>query len=237
MKVLLKSGDTEKIVFFANVSREKDIYIMAANYLQSLDWKQNPELAKTIIQFYTKAKAQESLATFYDVCAQVEIDEFQNYEKASGAMKEAARQLSKAKNSPEIVAKMDNLQKRVNLVDQFIQARNIAQSRQESSLPEAAAICRQLLEIPNIDEAVRLGDICAFLVDYHFSRGDANEAYQLIQRMAKEKVNLEIFLDAGLIKEVYARMNVPLNRKIFGDQNNDIEKKKQEEPPLLKRRK
>ena len=28
MKALLKSGDTEKIVFFANVSREPEIYVL-----------------------------------------------------------------------------------------------------------------------------------------------------------------------------------------------------------------
>ena len=34
MRALLKSGDTEKIIFFAGVSRQKEIYVMAANYLQ-----------------------------------------------------------------------------------------------------------------------------------------------------------------------------------------------------------
>ena len=34
MKALLKSGDTEKIIFFAGVSRQREIYVMAANYLQ-----------------------------------------------------------------------------------------------------------------------------------------------------------------------------------------------------------
>jgi hypothetical protein len=34
MKSLLRSGDTEKIIFFAGVSRQRDIYILAANYLQ-----------------------------------------------------------------------------------------------------------------------------------------------------------------------------------------------------------
>ena len=51
---------------------------------------------KTIISFYSKAKAYESLATFYDACAQVEIDEYRDYEKALGAMKEAKRQLDKS---------------------------------------------------------------------------------------------------------------------------------------------
>lgn len=71
MKALLKSGDTEKIIFFANVSRQKELFIMAANYLQSLDWRKNPEILKTIIGFYTKGRAPDLLAGFYEACAQV----------------------------------------------------------------------------------------------------------------------------------------------------------------------
>ena len=71
MKCLLKSGDTEKIAFFATVSRQKEIYIMAANYLQSLDWMKDPVIMKNIVTFYTKGRAMESLAAFYDMCAQV----------------------------------------------------------------------------------------------------------------------------------------------------------------------
>lgn len=82
MKALLRSGDTEKIVFFAGVSRQKEIYMMAANYLQTLDWHSDPEIMKNIINFYSKAQAQESLAAFYETCAQIEIDEYRDYEKA-----------------------------------------------------------------------------------------------------------------------------------------------------------
>ena len=71
MKALLKSGDTEKIVFFANVSRQREIYVMAGHYLQSLDWPSDPEIMKNIIGFYTKGRAPEALAGFYDACAQV----------------------------------------------------------------------------------------------------------------------------------------------------------------------
>ena len=78
MKALLKSGDTEKIAFFAGVSRQKDVYVMAANYLQSLDWRQNAEIMKNIISFYTKGRALESLAGFYDACAQVESVKVKN---------------------------------------------------------------------------------------------------------------------------------------------------------------
>ena len=91
MKCLLKSGDTDKIIFFANVSRNRDIFILAANYLQNLDWHNNPATMKSIITFYTKAKAFEQLSSFYDACANVEIDEYRDYAKALGALNEAER--------------------------------------------------------------------------------------------------------------------------------------------------
>ena len=54
MKALIKSGDTEKIAFFAGVSRHPDIYVLAANYLQTLDWHAHPDIMKNIISFYSK---------------------------------------------------------------------------------------------------------------------------------------------------------------------------------------
>ena len=128
MKALLKSGDTDKITYFANVSRQKEIYIMSANYLQSLDWRGNPQIMKNIIGYYTKGRALESLANFYDTCAQVsklanyivnnnyyhecakynyfcvvclllvEIDGYQNYEKAYGALNGAINNNSNIKS-------------------------------------------------------------------------------------------------------------------------------------------
>lgn len=144
MKAVLKSGDTKAIIFFANVSRQKEIYVMAANYLQSLDWQGNPDIMKTIIGFYTKGRALETLANFYDTCAQVrgtcsfichimvmsfllqvEIDEFQNYERAQGALNEAITVLSKAKtkNLSTLEEKKEFLSKRLALIKRFTDAR------------------------------------------------------------------------------------------------------------------
>ncbi|KAF5400357.1 hypothetical protein PHET_06516 [Paragonimus heterotremus] len=75
MKALLRSGDTSKIIFFANVSKQKEIYVMAANYLQTLDdWRSNVDYMRTIVQFYTRGRAPESLASFYESCAHVSIN-------------------------------------------------------------------------------------------------------------------------------------------------------------------
>merc|ERR1719146_306503 len=129
MKCLLKSGDTEKIIFFAGTARQPDIYVLAGNYLQSLDWHNEPEIMKNIITFYTKAKAFDKLASFYDACAQVEIDEYRDYEKAGGALREALKYLVKAAGGPPASdedQRVQALQQRLAIVDQFSSIRKLA---------------------------------------------------------------------------------------------------------------
>lgn len=51
MKSLLMSGDTERIIFFANVARQKEVYILAANYLSNLEnVHENEQTVKVCIQ-------------------------------------------------------------------------------------------------------------------------------------------------------------------------------------------
>ena len=70
---------------------------------------------KHIIAFYTKAKATESpSASFYDACAQMEIDEYRDYEKALGAMRESVKHPAKSK-APESPARTDALRARTRL--------------------------------------------------------------------------------------------------------------------------
>ncbi|XP_074867275.1 intraflagellar transport protein 140 homolog isoform X2 [Carettochelys insculpta] len=184
MRALLKSGDTEKIVFFAGVSRQREIYIMAANYLQSLDWRKDPEIMKNIISFYTKGKALDLLAGFYDACAQVEVDEYQNYEKALGALTEAYKCLSKAKmRSPvEQESKLALLQSKMALVKQFIQARRVYAEDPK----EAIRQCELLLGEPDLDNTIRLGDVLGFLVE-HYLQGEEFQMECRILLFLKEK--------------------------------------------------
>merc|ERR1719222_1141992 len=49
MRSLLKSGDTEKVIFFAGTARQAEIYVLAGNYLQSLDWHNDHDIMKNII--------------------------------------------------------------------------------------------------------------------------------------------------------------------------------------------
>lgn len=104
---------------------------------------------KAIVGFYTKARAVESLASFYVSCAQVEIEEYQNYEKGLAAFKEAARCLSKSKSVSETEMKMRVLKHKIDLVSKFCEARSIVKKDPSSSAWEE--ICEKLLNDGNID--------------------------------------------------------------------------------------
>uniref|UniRef100_A0ABM5F0W3 Intraflagellar transport protein 140 homolog n=1 Tax=Pogona vitticeps TaxID=103695 RepID=A0ABM5F0W3_9SAUR len=213
MRALLKSGDTEKIVFFAGVSKQREIYIMAANYLQSLDWRKDPEIMKNIISFYTKGRALDLLAGFYDACAQVEVDEYQNYEKALGALTEAYKCLSKAKTrSPvEQESKLALLQSKMALVKRFIQARRLYSEDPK----EAARQCELLLGEAEIDSAIRLGDVLGFLVEHHLRMQEFQMAYRYLEELRKKIpcVNLNYYVTQQTIEAVHRGLGIPLSRK------------------------
>uniref|UniRef100_A0A673HQW8 Intraflagellar transport 140 homolog (Chlamydomonas) n=1 Tax=Sinocyclocheilus rhinocerous TaxID=307959 RepID=A0A673HQW8_9TELE len=186
MRALLKSGDTEKIVFFAGVSRQKEIYVMAANYLQSLDWRNDAEIMKNIIGFYTKGRALDLLAGFYEACAEVEIDDYQNYEKAYGALTEACKCLTKAKgrSGDEADSKLLILTQRFGLVKRFIQARRI----------QSVRVCESLLEEKDLDPAVRVGDVYGFLVEHYCHHGNFQQAWTKIEELRSTRPNINLSL-------------------------------------------
>lgn len=144
LRCLLKSGDTKNIIYYASVSRNRDIYILASNYLQSLDWQSGStdaaELTKRIVEFYTKARAHGPLAAFYDAYAQMEIDEFRDYEKALDALKESKQQLEKAKEMIDRECRIDALESRIAIVTDFVQARRCEKSDPQKMADMCTAI-------------------------------------------------------------------------------------------------
>lgn len=150
MKALIKSGDTAKIILFANTARNQDIYRLAGNNLQTLNWKEDTSLMDKIVTFYKKANAMDSLASFYESCAQVfgkqtwmsilliilkvEVDEFKDYEKAKAAYNEALRCLAKASergsagsriDSRRIADRMEQLRTRIEIISEFLEIKKL----------------------------------------------------------------------------------------------------------------
>nr|XP_011746714.1 intraflagellar transport protein 140 homolog isoform X1 [Macaca nemestrina] len=214
MRALLKSGDTEKITFFASVSRQKEIYIMAANYLQSLDWRKEPEIMRNIISFYTKGRALDLLAGFYDACAQVEIDEYQNYDKAHGALTEAYKCLAKAKaKSPlDQETRLAQLQSRMALVKRFIQARRTYTEDPKESIKQ----CELLLEEPDLDSTIRIGDVYGFLVEHYVRMEEYQTAYRFLEEMRRRLplANMSYYVSPRAVDAVHQGLGLPLPRMV-----------------------
>ncbi|KAH8241845.1 hypothetical protein KR026_007077 [Drosophila bipectinata] len=157
MKSLLKSGNTDKIIFFANMSRQREVYIMAANYLQALDWQSDATILKHIVSFYTKGQAFDSLANFYAICAQIEIEEFQDYGKALTAMQEASKCLEKLSHAQHAY---NNLQRTVTDVKSILE---IQQALRDGDHQHAIGACRSVLVKPELPP-IRHAHILAMLV-------------------------------------------------------------------------
>jgi intraflagellar transport protein 140 len=205
MKMLLRSGDTEKIIFFANHSRNAEIFVLAANFLQSQDWKSNAALYKSIVTFYTKAKAFESLALFYDSCAQLQVDEYRDYDKALVTLRESQKALDKGDVPQD---KKDLLRRRVDLVEMFVNARQMIKPGE--ACPEMVEVCTDLLnrhhrdhpEHEVLETAVRVGDIYALLVEYYDKLGQSDSAFSLIEKMQEAGIELTYFLEATLVEKI-----------------------------------
>uniref|UniRef100_A0A8C5UFZ0 Intraflagellar transport 140 n=1 Tax=Malurus cyaneus samueli TaxID=2593467 RepID=A0A8C5UFZ0_9PASS len=214
MRALLKSGDTEKIIFFASVCRQREIYIMAANYLQSLDWCKDPKIIANIINFYTKGGALDRLAGFYDACAQVEIDEYQNYEKAHRALTEAYKCLSKAKarNPVEQESKLGHLQSRMSLMKRFIHAQRVYPEDTE----EAVRQCELLLAEQNFDDALRHGDVLGFLVQHYAQVEEFHTAYRYLEEMQKRipASNMSYYVCPQTLEAVHQGAGIPMSRAL-----------------------
>ena len=67
---------------------------------------------KNIISFYLKAKSYDHLATFFESCSMVEIDEYRDFEKAIAALKEAVKHANRM-SSPEKEARLEILNKKI----------------------------------------------------------------------------------------------------------------------------
>ncbi len=206
IKCLVRSGDTKAVIQFASISRTSEIYKLAANYLQQMNWRESAEIMKAIITFYTKAKAYEQLAGFYDSCAQVEIDEYRDYEKAHGALREAVKQLGKAEdNGGGYIGQMtQEMNHRISLIDRFVQARKA--SKREPLV--MVSICEALLKEGNLEEAIRVGDCLAMLVEHYHSAGNMKEAYKNMQDMEGRGIALHPYIDGSILNEVCAAMGV-----------------------------
>eukprot|EP01017_Pseudomicrothorax_dubius_P018986 TRINITY_DN2090_c0_g1_i1.p1 TRINITY_DN2090_c0_g1~~TRINITY_DN2090_c0_g1_i1.p1 ORF type:complete len:410 (+),score=166.40 TRINITY_DN2090_c0_g1_i1:12-1241(+) len=199
IKCLILLGDIEKVVTFANNARIPEIFVLAGNFLQGTDWHNNPQLMKYIINFYGKAKAFDNLAGFYEACATLEIDEYRDYEKAMAALKEALKYAERS-TSDRKEEKKTTIDEKIFFIEKFLTARGLAKSNPE----EMIKVCNSLLENSRAEVVIRVGDVLAFLAEYHYARKDMRSAFDALQKMQARKILFTPYLDQEIIENIYA---------------------------------
>ncbi|XP_034830489.1 intraflagellar transport protein 140 homolog isoform X1 [Maniola hyperantus] len=128
LRWLMRSGDADRIATFAAASRERATQLMAADYLRRrAAWRDRPDLARHVLHFYTRAKAYGKLAAFHAERAKMEIDDYENYEKALEALKEATRCIAKSSDA-EMSAQTIALQEQSTFVKRFLDVKKVLQT-------------------------------------------------------------------------------------------------------------
>ena len=213
IKCLIRSGDVDKVLYYANMSKKGDVYVLAANFAQTLDWRQDDNLIKHIVAFYQKAKANAPLSAFFEHCADVEIDEYRDYEKAVNALREAVKYVIKAKvaDKEERVASLD---RRIANVQQFVDARQLLKSDPAAMIRTCDELCAQ----SEVQGAVRHGDVYALLMEFHHSQHDDKQAMAVIERMRARGIAIGPFLDANIVQSVYAANGMKAPEEEFKEQ-------------------
>ncbi len=206
MKCLIRSGETDQIVFYAKSARNKDLYVLAANYLQSLDWNSKPDIMNQIITFYTKAKAFEQLASFYEACSAEEIDSFRDYAKALSALREAAKYAGKS-TTPAGTTMAANIQQKIGVVQRFVEARELM----KSDPAEAEDACLDLIgRGPRVEDAIRVGDVYALLIEDYERANRMEDAWSLIRQMQDKGLAVGPFVEADLLKSICDAVGQPV---------------------------
>jgi intraflagellar transport protein 140 len=207
MKSLLKSGDTEKIVFFAGMSRQKEIYIMAGNYLQSLDWQNDPKILKNIITFYTKGQAYDLLANFYAVSAQAEIDDYRDYVKALKQLQEAAKVLVKISSTHSA---LETLQQSMLSVKRVIELQDMAERRDFHSVING---CKNLIAQKE-QPPTRQSDLLGLLIESQISMKQYSEAMASLRELAMKQPDWSAreIIDRSLIEKLADECGLDFNQ-------------------------
>lgn len=222
MKMLMRGGETEKVIFFANHSRNAEIYTMAANYLQSQNWLADANIYKSIVLFYTKAKAFANLISFYESCAQLQIDENRDYAEALRVLEECIRvatsgPATKANVDP---VKIETIKRRVEVMRGFVNAQSVFDSMNpaDRGSPEekakgdsVIAACSDIIKRSRpaspdhdlINESVHVGDVFALMVRFYFDKlGEPNNALKVMESMPKHGAEPQLFIEMDYMEKV-----------------------------------
>ena len=197
MKCYIKMGDKNKVIEFAQICRNPELFILAANFLQNLDW--TPDVVKIIVSFFNKAKAYFNLSQFYTVLGVSEINEKKNFKKGEEYLNEALKAVMKVReNDDKKMNKIDEIKKKLD----FIASLNDMNARLQNGDPTGALNrCNELLKISGRDDILSDKDIYGFMFKIHYFQKDYQNAFIVLEqcRINQKMTNI---VPVNLIQDV-----------------------------------
>jgi len=79
-------------------------------------------------------------------------------------------------------------------------------------------VLEELLENPDSERGVRVGDIFALMVEYHYSQVDYVRAFECVERMRERQIVLDPYLDKKMVQEIYRQVGQPLAGEEHGSE-------------------
>ena len=75
---------------------------------------------------------------------------------------------------------------------------------------QMVSMCHQLLEQPDVEAAIRVGDVYALMVEWYYSQQQMEQAYSLVEKMRARSIILSPYLDQEMVHAIYGAMGLPV---------------------------
>jgi intraflagellar transport protein 140 len=197
MKCYIKMGDKNKVIEFAHMCRNPELFILAANFLQNLDW--TPDVVKIIVSFFNKAKAYYNLCQFYIVLGVSEINEKKNFKNGEEYLRNALKTVMKVReNDDKKNNKIEEIKKKLGFIESL---NDMNEKLQSGNAAGALEKCNELLRIDGRDDILGDKDIYGFMFKIHYFQKDYQNAFLVLEqcRVNQKMTNI---VPVNLIQEV-----------------------------------
>ena len=197
MKCYIKMGDKNKVIEFAHMCRNPELFILAANFLQNLDW--TPDVIKVIVSFFNKAKAYYNLSQFYVVLGVSEINEKKNFKKGEEYLNQALKAVMKVReNDDKKNSKIDEIKAKLNFIEYL---NDMNAKLQNGDAAGALNRCNELLKFNGRDDILSDKDIYGFMFKIHYFQKDYQNAFIVLEQ-CRINQKLTNIVPVNLIQEV-----------------------------------
>ncbi len=148
--------------------------------MQTLDLRRSPHIIPTIVQYYNKAQAYDSLAAFYETLAQSEIEDNRDYKSALHEYRKVEQALKQlvGGNGSQYEEKLRAIQTRIFNIHKFISVKDNFVGNPEGSMQEL----KRMKEDGKLD-GIRLGDMYAVIIEYLVGQGQLRQAVAILDEM------------------------------------------------------